>query len=145
MESAMKTAGRMHRSGCMGRRPDWKTGEGASALARAVGRSRQVDRHMSLCRAEAQESLPDGLEHRTGVTAEPRAEILGSQERAGSLQEVDAAVDLVHVTVLAEHVERELDVDLDAEHRRLLHRRRRKRGAFFERQRLADGEGLTAA
>ena len=69
---------------------------------------------MTLGRAEAQERLAQSLEYRACVAPQPGAEVLGFQERAARLEEIDAAVDLVHVVATAHDVKRKLHVDAHA-------------------------------
>src|SRR5687767_11185147 len=88
---------------------DTRAERAISAPARAVGRNGDVERDMALGRcAEAQEGLFQCGEDRPGIAREPGAEILRSVEDAGTLEEVDAAVDLVHVLRMAERIVREL-------------------------------------
>lgn len=70
---------------------------------------------MALRRAGAKESFRQRREHRSSVAPQLRAEILRPVEDPRGLEEVDAAVDLVHVVALAERIERELRGDLLSE------------------------------
>src|SRR5215217_6097814 len=63
---------------------------------------------MPLRCAKAQKGLAQGREDGTRVTPQFGAEVLGAVEDAGGLEELDAAVDLVHVVAAAERIEREL-------------------------------------
>src|SRR4051794_38942564 len=79
-----------------------------SGFRRAVCRYGDVQRHMAFGVAETKESFVDGREDRAGIATQLGAEILGAVEGAGALQEVDAAVDLVHMGACSHDVEREL-------------------------------------
>src|SRR5689334_11632518 len=63
---------------------------------------------MAVGRTEAEEGLAQRGEYRAGIASELGAEVLGPVEDAGLLEEIDAAIDLCHVLVGTEHIEREL-------------------------------------
>ncbi len=63
---------------------------------------------MAGTRPEAAEGLIQRRKDRARVAAQFGAEVLGAIVDAGLFQEIDAAVDLVHVVTGAHHVEREL-------------------------------------
>jgi hypothetical protein len=93
---------------------------------------------MPLRRAEAQERLAHRCEDRTGIAPELGAEVLRAVEHAGALQELDAAVDLVHVVAAPERVERELRRHRGACRGGHRHRVACGRDAFVERAVVAD-------
>ena len=72
-----------------------------------------------------QEGLAQRLEDRPRIAPQTGAKVLGPQERARVLEKVDAAIDLVHVAVLAQHIKRKLHVDIHAKDRRSSYRLKR--------------------
>src|SRR5579862_4175984 len=75
--------------------------------ARAIGRDLEVESDVALGAAEAKKCLAERGEDRAGIASEPGAEMLRAVEDARALEEIDAAVDLLHVAV-AERIERKL-------------------------------------
>src|SRR5213075_1124062 len=96
---------------------DSSLSQGFCHRGRAVGRYLEVERDVAVGRTEAEEGFAERGEHRAGIAAELGAEMLRAVEDPGPLEEVDTAIDLVHVA-LAERIERELGGDANAEHRR---------------------------
>src|SRR5690606_15398874 len=122
----------------------WGCSQGSRDLAQAgaVGGDRHVEGHVTLRRAKAQESLLQRAEDRPRVAGKPGTEVLRAIEYTGGLQELDAAVDLVHVVADAERIVRKLSSHVQARCMRCRDRCLCLCDALFERPDRAEiGQG----